>query len=116
MRIKAKSQHGVIGEETVIKFTIKPPFWKSKYAICLYLLSIIILILINKYKVRKLDRLINEKTNDLRIEMEKNEALFKKVLKLEQNKNNYFVNLSHELRTPLNVLNGINQLIKDFLQ
>ena len=114
LRIKAKSQHGVIGEETVIKFTIKYPFWKSKYAICLYLLSIIILILINKYKVRKLDRLINEKTNDLKLKMDENELLFKKVLTLEQNKNNYFINLSHELRTPLNVLNGINQLIKDF--
>ena len=40
--------------------------------------------------------------------------LFKKVLTLEQNKNNYFVNLSHELRTPLNVLSSINQLIKEF--
>ena len=32
---------------------------------------------------------------------------------LEQNKNNYFINLSHELRTPLNVLTSINQLIKN---
>ena len=45
--------------------------------------------------------------------MDKNEALFKKVLMLEQNKNIYFVNLSHELRTPLNILTSINQLIKD---
>ena len=44
--------------------------------------------------------------------MDKNEELFKKIITLEQNKNNYFINLSHELRTPLNVLNGINQLIK----
>ena len=44
--------------------------------------------------------------------MEKNEQLFKKVLALEQNKNNYFVNLSHELRTPLNVLNGIKSINK----
>ena len=58
--------------------------------------------------------MINEKTNDLKLKMDENELLFKKVLTLEQNKNNYFINLSHELRTPLNVLNGINQLIKDF--
>ena len=44
--------------------------------------------------------------------MDKNEELYKKVLTLEKNKNNYFINLSHELRTPLNVLNSINQLIK----
>ena len=42
--------------------------------------------------------------------------LFKKVLTLEQNKNNYFINLSHELRTPLNVLTSINQLIKNLCQ
>ena len=114
MRIKAKSQHGVIGEETVIKFTIKYPFWKSKYAICLYLLLIVVWLIRNQYRVDKLDRLVNEKTVDLRYQMDKNKELFKKVLTLEQNKNNYFINLSHELRTPLNVLNGINQLIKDF--
>ena len=105
-----------MGEESVVKFTIKSPFWKSNYAMCLYLLFIIIGILINRYKVKKLDRLVNEKTNDLRVQMDKNEVLFKKVLTLEQNKNNYFINLSHELRTPLNVLNGINQLIKIFVR
>ena len=42
-----------------------------------------------------------------------NEALYEKVLNLEKNKNNYFVNLSHELRTPLNVLISINQLIQE---
>ena len=112
LMIKAKSQHGVMGEETVIKFSIEPPFWKSDVAKCLYLLLIIVWIVRNKYKVKKLDSLVNERTNDLKIQMDKNEELFNKVLTLEQNKNNYFVNLSHELRTPLNVLNSINQLIR----
>ena len=113
LRVKAKSQQGVMSEEHVIKFTIKPPFWKSKLAICIYLLLIALFIIKNRYEVKKLDRLVSERTNDLRIEMEKNESLFKKVLNLEQNKNNYFVNLSHELRTPLNVLCGISQLIRN---
>ena len=113
LRVKAKSQQGVMSEEHVIKFTIKPPFWKSKLAICIYLLLIALFIIKNRYEVKKLDRLVSERTNDLRIEMEKNKSLFKKVLKLEQNKNNYFVNLSHELRTPLNVLCSISQLIRN---
>ncbi|MBQ3422428.1 MAG: histidine kinase [Romboutsia sp.] len=112
LRVKAKTQHGVIGEEGVVKFTIKPPFWRSNLAICLYVLLIVAWIIRNRYKVKELDRLVNERTVDLRYEMDKNEKLYQKVLKLEQNKNNYFVNLSHELRTPLNVLNSINQLIK----
>ncbi|WP_278568827.1 ligand-binding sensor domain-containing protein [Intestinibacter bartlettii] len=113
LKVKAKNQQGVMSEEHVVKFTIKPPFWKSKLAICTYLLLIALAIIKNRYEVKKLDRLVNERTNDLIIEMEKNESLFKKVLSLEQNKNNYFVNLSHELRTPLNVLCSISQLIKN---
>ena len=70
----------------------------------------------NQHRVDKLDRLVNEKTVDLRYQMDKNMELFKKVLTLEQNKNNYFINLSHELRTPLNVLTSINQLIKNLCQ
>ena len=111
LRIKAKTQHGVVGEESIVKFIVKPPFWKSDVAIYLYALLIVALVIKNKHKVKKLDRLVNEKTVDLRYQMDKNEELFKRVLTLEKNKNNYFVNLSHELRTPLNVLTSINQLI-----
>ena len=113
LRIKASTQNGVVGEESIVKFVIKPPFLKSNIAMCIYILLIVAFILRNKYRVDKLDKLVNEKTVDLRYQMDKNEELFKKVLTLEQNKNNYFINLSHELRTPLNVLNSINQLIKN---
>ena len=116
LRMKAKTQHGVVGEESVIKFTIKPPFWRSNVAICLYVLLIAALVVRNKYKVNKLDRLVNERTHDLKVQMEENKHLFKKVLTLEQNKNNYLINLSHELRTPLNILTSINQLIKEIVK
>ena len=114
LKIKTITQHGVMSYESSVHFTINPPIWRSNYAICIYLILIIISILRYMHKVNTLDRLVNERTNKLRKEMEKNEQLFKKVLSLEQNKNNYFVNLSHELRTPLNVLSSINQLIKEF--
>lgn len=114
LKIKTITQHGVMSDESSVHFTINLPIWRSNYAICIYLILIIISILRYMHKVNTLDRLVNERTNKLRKEMEKNEQLFKKVLSLEQNKNNYFVNLSHELRTPLNVLSSINQLIKEF--
>ena len=114
LKIKTITQHGVMSDESSVHFTINPPIWRSNYAICIYLILIIISILRYMHKVNTLDRLVNERTNKLRKEMEKNEQLFKKVLSLEQNKNNYFVNLSHELRTPLNVLSSINHLIKEF--
>ena len=71
-----------------------------------------IYVIANKYKMKKLDKLVNKKTKDLQEQFEENEKLLKKVLVLEQNKNHYFVNLSHELRTPLNILTSVNQLIK----
>ena len=68
----------------------------------------------NKNKMKRLDRLVDKRTQQLKSEMDKNNNLLNKIIKLERNKNNYFVNLSHELRTPLNVINSTNQLIEDF--
>lgn len=51
-----------------------------------------------------LDKLVSKRTKQLRDEMIKNNELLNKVIQLERNKNNYFVNLSHELRTPRNVI------------
>ena len=113
LRVKAKTHHGVEGEESVVNFVIKKPCYASNLAICIYILLIVLAINRYRHRVKILDKLVNERTIKLKYEAEKNEELLKKVLKLEQNKNNYFVNLSHELRTPLNVLSSIQQLIKD---
>lgn len=111
-KIKARNYSGVISKEKSISFTIKPPFWKSKTAIAIYLAIILFIIYLNSSKVKRLDKLVNNKTRELQLEMEKSKRLYEKVLTLEKNKNNYFVNLSHELRTPLNVLNSMSQLLK----
>lgn len=114
LEIKTVTHHGIISEISSVSFTINPPIWKSKYAIFIYCILIILSIYAYANKVKKLDKLVNKRTHELRKEMERNEQLFNQVLKLEQNKNNYFVNLSHELRTPLNILSSINQLIRSF--
>ena len=116
LKIKTITSHGIVSEISSVSFTIKPPIWKSKYAIFIYYILIILSIYAYANKVKKLDKLVNKRTCELRKQMEKNEELFNQVLILEQNKNNYFVNLSHELRTPLNVLSSINQLIKSFVK
>ena len=116
LKIKTLTSHGIVSEISSVSFTIKPPIWKSKYAIFIYYILIILFIYAYANKVNKLDKLVNKRTCELRKEMEKNEELFNQVLMLEQNKNNYFVNLSHELRTPLNILSSINQLIKSFVK
>lgn len=112
LKVKAITQHGISTEEASVDFTIKRPFWISNLAIFIYVIIIAIIIYLQINKLKKLDQLVNKRTQELRGEMKKNKQLFEKIIALEKNKNNYFVNMSHELRTPLNVLNGLNQLIK----
>ena len=67
LRIKAKTQHGVVGEESIVKFTIKPHFWKSKLCnVFIFIINSRSGYLEIRYRVDKLDRLVNEKTVDLR--------------------------------------------------
>ncbi len=99
-------------EASSISFTIKPPLWRSPIAVIAYLVIAILFIIKSKYEVKRLDRLVKERTRDLEEQMEKNTILHNKNLKLERNKNSYFINLSHELRTPLNVMSSTNQLLK----
>ena len=111
--IRARNNNGVISESTSVAFTISPPFWASKYSVFLYIFIVIITFLNHKYKVKKLDELVDQRTNALSEEMKRNNDLFKKVIDLEKSKNNYLINMSHELRTPLNVIYSTEQLIRE---
>ena len=44
LKIKARSYSGKVSDESAVKFIIKPPIWKSKAAILIYLIIIIIVI------------------------------------------------------------------------
>ena len=111
--IRARNNNGSISESAKVTFTISPPFWASKYSVFMYILIIIFIIFNHKYKVKKLDELVGQRTKALTEEMKRNNELFKKVIDLEKNKNNYLINMSHELRTPLNVIYSTEQLIRE---
>lgn len=111
LKVTATNSKGVVSDEAKVSFEIKPPVWISFPAVLLYIAIISYIIISQKNKVAKLDALADRRTDELRKEMDKNKKLFEKVIKLERNKNSYFINLSHELRTPLNVLHTTEQLI-----
>lgn len=111
--VVARNNNGSFSIQNNVKFTIEKPFWKSNTALLLYAVIIIIAIYYYINRMKRLDKLVYKRTSQLRNEMEKNNKLLNKVIQLEKNKNNYFVNLSHELRTPLNVINGTRQLITE---
>lgn len=112
-KIKARGNNGIISNESKVSFTINPPFWASKYSVLVYILIVIVAIINNKNKVKKLDKMVTIKTKELNDEMDKNKKLFQRVIKLEKNKNNYLINMSHELRTPLNVIYSTEQLVRE---
>ena len=111
IRIKARNIDGEMSNEKKIEFTIKVPFWRSGKAVLFYILVIIIVFFNNKYKIKRMDEIVEKRTKDLNDEMNKSKKLLNKIIDLEKKKNNYFINLSHELRTPLNVLHTTEQLI-----
>lgn len=111
LKIKAVNSNGISSDISSVKFTIKPPIWLSKGAYLLYIIIVILFMYIQKNKINTLDRLVDKRTKQLREEMKKSNELLNKVIQLERNKNNYFINLSHELRTPLNVIFSTEQLI-----
>ncbi|MGM9534690.1 MAG: ATP-binding protein, partial [Intestinibacter sp.] len=115
-KIKARSQNGNMGKESKVSFTIKPPLWRRKEAILVYIFIILLTIYIHSKKVKRLDYLVEIRTRALNEEMKTSNQLLNKIIEVERNKNNYFINLSHELRTPLNVISSIEQLITNINQ
>ncbi|MGL5379095.1 ligand-binding sensor domain-containing protein [Clostridium sp.] len=111
--IKARGNNGIVSNESILTFKINSPIWASNVAILLYLILLAFAVFNSKAKVKKLDRLVSQRTKELSDEMKTNKELFEKVIELEKRKNSYLINLSHELRTPLNVIYSTEQLIRE---
>ena len=115
-KVRVIDTGGNKSEVTKVTFTVKNPWWITPPAIALYIGIIVYAIIRNKNKVNRLNALVSKRTKDLEEEMKKNTVLHNENIKLERNKNSYFVNLSHELRTPLNVISSTNQLLKGLVK
>jgi signal transduction histidine kinase/ligand-binding sensor domain-containing protein/DNA-binding response OmpR family regulator len=76
-------------QEASIRITVLPPFWRSNFAILLYLAIIAGLVLGIRYVSRRITRLQHA------VELEK---------QLTEYKLNFFTNISHEFRTPLSLI------------
>lgn len=115
--VKVRNSNNVFCHTNNFCFEINPVFWKSRIAIFMHLviilLCIYIVIYIKDEKMKILNSMVDERTKKLNDEMVKNVELLNKVISLEKNKNSYLVNMSHELRTSLNVLSSIEQTIRE---
>ncbi|MEG0297075.1 MAG: two-component regulator propeller domain-containing protein [Clostridium sp.] len=111
LNIKGRDSSSEWSEVKTIKISIANPPWKTPVAYWAYiiLIGVVIYIWINKVKI--LEQMVRQRTDELNLKLKENKVLYDKLIKHERYKNNYFVNLSHELRTPLNVILSTQQLI-----
>lgn len=84
------------------------------FNICAALL--IISILLMAYRNVVMQKIIDNKTAEIVEQTQMNEQLYSKLLRREQYKNSYFINLSHELRTPISVILNASQMINSSSQ
>lgn len=138
LHIKGVNSEGVWAtEELELKITVKPPIWKTKGAYITYILAIILLLFLVLNYVKLLEKMVNERTNELnttnnkllkqieqrkkteeilKTTIEENERLFSEKMQVENLRNDFFINLSHELRTPLNIIISTIQLSEMYLK
>ena len=95
-----------LDNETSLKVTILPPFWKTKVAYLVYILCIgSTLFLLRRTGIRKA-------RNKFLLEQERQQA--KRMHELDLLKIRFLTNVSHEFRTPLSlIITPLEKLIKD---
>jgi signal transduction histidine kinase/ligand-binding sensor domain-containing protein/DNA-binding response OmpR family regulator len=106
-KVKSSNSDGVWNETPQeLKFTIKPPIWKSKLAYFGYLLITMILLFISVILIRRWYRLKKNLVTETISREKDNEHNRMKMV--------FFTDISHELRTPLSLIFGtIEKVIKE---
>jgi signal transduction histidine kinase/DNA-binding response OmpR family regulator len=95
--IKACNSDGVWNEEaTMLDITVKPPFYLSVWALILYSLLFISLIIFIIYRTRK--------NHNTKLERQKIQLQHEQEANLIEMKLRFFTNISHDLRTPLTLI------------
>ena len=114
--VVARNSTGEWSEATEVSFKVAIKPWKSPIVYIIYVIITIIVMYVIWNRVKILDSLVEQRSNELRKKFNENEELYNKLIENEKYKNNYFINLSHELRTPLNVIISVEQLISKLNQ
>lgn len=90
LHVKAANSYGVWNENPVkVAFSVVPPFWRSGYALSIYLLLILVFIF---YLLR------------LSIQKERMQSEVRQQDELRELRTRFFMNVSHELKTPLTLI------------
>ncbi|MDD4972244.1 MAG: two-component regulator propeller domain-containing protein [Paludibacter sp.] len=105
--VKASNNDGVWNDDfTTLKIKVLPPFWRTWWAKCFYLIiALILLYIIIQY-------LISKKTYEYKLQIKQIEK--QNIEENHQMRLRLFTNFSHELRTPLTLIIGpLSDMLKD---
>ena len=86
--VRARDIYGNVSENTSIKFRVKPPFFRTIYAYIFYILlfGILVYLILKLNELRhaqerfRLEKLVEDRTNELAYQKEQTEKLVKKLL------------------------------------
>lgn len=105
LRIRSTNAEGVWSrKEKVVEITVLPPWWKSWWANCIYLLVLTgSVIAYNRYQRKQTQLKYEIKLANLNMEKEK---------ELNERKLSFFTHIAHEFRTPLTlIINPVKELL-----
>lgn len=106
LHIRATSEGTEKGYVTkTLKIKVLPPWWRSVWAICLYIIVFVCAVIVwfLWYREHKNKQL---KGKQKLFEIEKEKELY-------LNKVNFFTEIAHEIRTPLTLINGPLEIIEE---
>lgn len=108
LRVTGSNADGVWNEEGIsMEIRVLPPFWKSWYAILLYVVLLSSLLFALRYLILSRER--------MKVELEKERDEAQRVHELDMAKLKFITNISHELRTPLSlILSPVESLLPRF--
>ena len=106
LRVRMLNDDGTIGDtENYLEITIRPPLWRTRWAILLYVLAVLAAALWwrRRFLRRQAEKMQIEA---VRRDVEKNQMLNEMKMK-------FYGNVSHELRTPLtHIISPLRQMLK----